>query len=145
MVQYLNRGTKFDLTGARHALYKKRKKAGRIAKTLTDKDLLNHLAEGHGYLGHKGILEHRLKKSWRIHQDAESCFRLLEKGLIAVTNSTDKTVVTILTQEIAQKKIPFDLNLALEVYETSLTSQLLTSQASKPAVNEVLEAGPLLN
>lgn len=128
MVQYLDRGTKVDLSAARHALHKKRRKAGQITKNLTDIDLLRHLEEGQGYLGHKGILEHRLKKSWRVHHDKESCFRLLEAGLVAVTNPTDKTVITILTQEIAQKKVPFDLALAFEIYAASLTGQSLNSR-----------------
>lgn len=130
MIQYLDRGTSFDLSAARHTLHKKRKKAGQIVKNLADKDLLRHLEEGQGYLGHKGILEHRLKKSWRVHQDGNGCFRLLESGLVAVTNPADKTVITILTQEIAQKKVPFDLTLAFEVYTASLTAQLLNSQST---------------
>ncbi|TLX16207.1 hypothetical protein [Rhizobium sp. MHM7A] len=129
MVQYLDRGTKFDLSAARHTLHKKRKKAGQIVK-ITDKDLLRHLEEGQGYLGHKGILEHRLKKSWRVHQNGNGCFRLLESGLVAVTNPADKTVITILTQEMAQKKVPFDLTLAFEVYTASLTAQSLNSQST---------------
>ncbi len=130
MVQYLNRGTRYDVKAARHALHKKRRKTGQIAKTLTDKDFLEHLAEGRGCLGHRATLEHRLKKSWRIHDDKASCFRLLEGKLVAVMNAADNTVVTILTQEIAQKKVPVDLTFAFDVYSASLTAQLLNSQSS---------------
>lgn len=128
MVQYLNRGTRFDVKAARSALYKKRRKIGQIANTLTDKDFLKHLAEGQGCRGHMATLVHRLKKSWRIHRDEESCFRLLEGKLVAVMNAADNTVVTILTQDIAQKKVPVDLTFAFEVYAASLEAQLLNSQ-----------------
>jgi hypothetical protein len=127
MVQYLRRGTKFDFAGARHTLHKKRCKAGLSCKKLTDKDLLKHLEDVHGYLGHKGVLEHRLKKSWQIHKDDGACFRILEADLVAVTNLADNTVVTILTKEIAQKKIPFDLNETFEAYMAALASQASNS------------------
>ena len=123
MVQYLRRGTKFDLFGLHQAIRKNRFKTGLSGKKPTDKDLLDHLKNGQGYLGHKGVLEHRLKKSWCIHKNAERCFRILEADLVAVTNIADNTVVTILTRKIAQKKIPFDLGPIFETYAKSLTSQ----------------------
>jgi hypothetical protein len=131
MVQFLRRGTTFNLAGARKTLHKRRCKAGLSSKKLTDKDLLQHLEEGQGYLGHKSVLEHRLKKSWQIHRDDGACFRILDAELVAVTNTADNTVLTILTKEIAQKRIPFDLGLTFEVYRTSLISQSLTNQGGK--------------
>lgn len=128
MVQYLDRGTKFNVIAARHHLHQKRWKAEKIKGPISDKDLLTHLEEGQGYLGHRGNLEHRLKKSWLVHRDEKGCFRLMDSKLIAVMNPEDNTVITILTQEMAQKKLPFDIDIAYEVYMDALMPQLSNAQ-----------------
>jgi hypothetical protein len=104
-------------------------KTQKIKGPVLDKDLLTHLEESRGYFGHRGALEHRLKKSWLVHKDNNACFRLMEAKLVAVMSPEDTTVITILTQEMAQKKLPFDLDVAYEVYMDSLTAQSLNSQA----------------
>lgn len=98
LVRFLEHGSKIDVSEYRRQLVMRRKSSG-LADVPSDRALLKFLKETLPVLSYRGLLVGELRNSKVIGSNADSVYRRMPSGLVAVSDARSRRLITVMVDD----------------------------------------------